>query len=219
MGIMPDLFRRRGLRFPLSLLIFLFLLFFSVSAFGGNEEKENGITCYLVSYMNKDFYSRLSFNIEYERRISDRFSLAASMGYAPMIRPDMESLAWYKFHNKVGDNFTQISYGGFVLILDFGLYVYFPRSNKRDELFLYLGTSYYRVRDHHKMFDNKSSITESFSLSFSEYSRLDMGLGYKHKFNERYFLRAEWRMGDFYYFFRGGEPLMHRILLGLSYRF
>jgi len=219
MGITPDPYRKKGLK--LSLLTFiLFFLFFSVSAFGGDVKKENRITCYLGSYMNRDFYSRLSFNIEYERRVSNRFALAVSMGYAPMIRPDLENLAWYEFHNKVGDNFTQISSGGFVLILDFGVYIYFTHPNKSDELLLYLGTSYYRLRDHHKMLDNKSSLTESYSLSFSEYSRLDVGLGYKRKFNDRYSLKAEWRMGDFYYYlFRGGKPLLHRILLGLSYRF
>jgi hypothetical protein len=205
------------------LFILLFLLVISASSFGDNEEKKNGITGYFGSYIFLGEYAdnSLSFNIEYEGKLDNRVSLAVSVGYLPLRWTEMSDDAYLTFCRKINDplNFTQVSNPGLCLVLDFGFYVYFPFSNKRYSLFLYLGNSYYWWRESHKAFDNESPLTESLSTSESYYSLLDAGFGFKYRCSERYFLRAEWRTKDLKYLFMGGKPPIYSLLLGLSYRF
>jgi hypothetical protein len=202
------------------LFILLFLLLISASAFGDNEEKKNGITGYLGSYflVGEGGYNFLSFSIEYERKLSGRVSLAAGVGYAPLKRHAWAGEVYSELYERFGDyrDFTLLSKPGFTLIFDFGVYIHFPFSNKCYELFLYLGNSYYWMCESHKVFDNKSPRTASFSTSESYYSLLDAGFGFKYRFNEQYSFRAEWRMKNLP---NTMEGLTGSLQLGLSYRF
>lgn len=215
------LLKKRRICLLFSLFVFLLLISLSVKAGDGNGDKKNIITGYLSGY----FYSGeveaqfISFHLEYERRLSRRLSLAISVGYTPLLNYyENSGLAWDSFHQKVGDNFSQISDGS-LLIFDFGCYIYFYQSDN-EEFFAYVGGSTCLSKENYEMIDNKSPLTESYSfLHFSIFSLGDMGIGYSYKINERYSIRADLKMLDLALFFVGQAWPTPRVSIGLSYSF
>ena len=217
MRILNSLLNKK-LVFPL-----MFFLASSVVTFGGDKEKKNELTGYVGTYIflsEPKTHSFLSFKIEYERKLSNRVSLAVSMGYVPLKWSELSDSASYDFYKRFGDSFdyNQVSKPGTELIFDFGAYIYFPLPNKHIDLFLYFGNSYYWMRESHIALDNEDLHTERITNSDSFYSFLDLGFGFRYRCNERYSMRTEWRWKNLRYLF-AGEEITWDFLLGLSYRF
>jgi hypothetical protein len=190
---------------------------------GDNDEGKNIITAYSGCYFAAEVYDGTSpcFGIEYERVNPDlRSSFAVSIGYLPSVGSLSSSNAYFEFYEKFGNspNFNQISRPGFGVTFDFGLYIYFPRSDKKNKWFFYLGSSFYWAGATDEAFDNTSPRTESFSHSKYWYSFLDMGFGYRYRFNERYSLKAGYKRKGVLFLSRGGPPPQN-LFVGLSYRF
>jgi opacity protein-like surface antigen len=235
MGKVNYLAKKMWLRFPLLLFIFSLLIVPAKPVFGSDGKKKTEITgylgffgpSYLVPGVNVLFNpqgTRPSFGIGYERRLSNRFSLAISFGYA--IPSD-----WYdhfnsateacdQFYDELGgsSDFTGIWEQRSAFALSAGFYTYFKRG-KRSDFFLYFGTGWMRVHERYRMIDNRSSLDKDFSLSDEISTLMDLGLGLKYKLGERYSVRAEWRMHGFIYTVLGDDTMYDSFLVGLSYRF
>ena len=205
-------------RFVVPLII---LLLFSSALALGDDERKNEIAGYVSGYfcIGDGAESYLSFDMGYERRLNDWISFAVLVGYVPLMWDyNLASSARVNFKKSLGGskNFTSVSKVGSELDLYFGLYFYLLRQrDKRYDLFLYLGNSYYRWSESHKAYSDDSSRTEALSNSDSFFSPLDMGVGLRYRFSKRHFLRGEWRLGNVL----SGEEQIWKLLLGLSYRF
>jgi hypothetical protein len=225
---------KNSLRSPWLGFILFFTLLFFLSSIGlsADEKKDNGITCFLGGYANKDSYIKMSFSLEYEKRISRRFALAAGMGYAPLspfveygpgrqfVESPMKYDAQYRFKNKIDSgNFSQLSDGGFALLFDFGCYIYLPDWDRKTSCFIYIGSTQYMVCENFRMFDNESPLTESLSLWKSYSSFINVGLGFRHRFGGSYSIRGEWRLKGRALCFGGEGYPLSSFMLGFSYHF